>query len=98
MNNEKIYNFFHSFSCKHYCELASKNIDTELSTKESILLKLHHALCLFCRRYKSQIEMIEETCCSMAKNNELNPSSKLNGKLKDKLSDKCKEKIKESIS
>ena len=91
MNKGKKHNFFHDFTCQHYSELASKNIDTELSIKESILFKLHNVLCLLCRRCKNQIETIEKTCCSMAKNNDLNPSN-------ERLSDKCKEKIKQSLN
>ena len=88
MNNKK--NLFHVFTCQYYSELISKSLDSELNTKESIFLKLHHVLCLLCRRCKAQIEAIESTCCSMAKNNKLNPGSK-------RLSDECKNKIKQEI-
>ena len=92
MNNKKNFfnKLFHNFSCENYSELASKSIDSELNLKESVFLKLHHALCLFCRRCKSQMEAIENACYSMAKSNDLNPSSK-------KLSEECKNKIKQEI-
>ena len=94
MNNKK--SLFYAFTCQYYSELASKALDTELSAKESIYLKLHHVLCLLCRRCKTQIEAIDNACCSMSKNNELNPISKAHS-LK-KLSEECKNKIKEEIA
>ena len=93
MNNKK--SLFHAFSCQYYSELASKALDTELSSKESFYLKFHHILCLLCRRCKSQIEAIEKTCCSMAKENELIPNSKKAGSIK--LSEECKNKIKQNV-
>ena len=88
MNNKK--SLFYAFTCEYYSELASKSLDTELSTKELFFLKFHHVLCLLCRRCKTQIEAIDKACCSMSKNNEFNPGSK-------KLSEECKNKIKEEI-
>ena len=95
-NNKNLFsNFFSNFTCKYYSELVSKSIDTKLSTKESIYLKLHHVLCLLCRRCKTQIDTIEKACCSMAKENELIPNSKKESSRK--LSEECKNKIKQDI-
>ncbi len=62
-------NIWKSLSCERYTELASKEMETNLTQLERIGYRLHHFLCTFCRRSKRQFHLIERAlfenklCC-----------------------------------
>ncbi len=49
-------------SCREAMELASKELDTPLSGKERLLLRLHVWFCTGCRRYERQLQWMHEVC------------------------------------
>ena len=48
------------FTCKHYTELSSKSLDSDLNIKEKIVFYLHHIICTFCRRTNRQLISINK--------------------------------------
>jgi hypothetical protein len=56
MKNKPI---FEIFTCRHYTELASKELDQKLSLKEQVIFLLHHIICTFCRRSRRQFFVID---------------------------------------
>ncbi len=49
-------------SCKQAMDLASKALDTRLSRKERMMLRLHVWFCRGCQRYQQQLEWIHQLC------------------------------------
>ena len=46
-------------SCERYSWLASRRLDDRLTLKEKIQFWAHHSLCLVCRRFKRQIDLLD---------------------------------------
>jgi len=55
-----------TLSCEHYTELASQSLDRPLSLKEKFSFKLHHAICMVCRRYNRQINLIQRAALKLS--------------------------------
>lgn len=47
-------------SCRRATELASRALDVPLTARERWALRLHLALCVFCRRYRRQIDLLHK--------------------------------------
>ncbi len=47
------------FSCRHYTQLASRDLDEELHGREKFELRFHYFICMVCRRYTRQIHLID---------------------------------------
>ncbi|MCB0310356.1 MAG: hypothetical protein KDD42_03925 [Bdellovibrionales bacterium] len=47
-------------SCKRYSELASMKQDIPLSGWDRLFFVFHHAICLVCRRFNRQLELIDQ--------------------------------------
>lgn len=47
-------------SCRKFCECASKKLDAEVRWYQLPGYYFHYMICLTCRRYKSQIELIDK--------------------------------------
>lgn len=47
-------------TCKDTTELVSRSLETELSRREKIKMKLHLWSCLACRRYLTQIKFMSK--------------------------------------
>jgi hypothetical protein len=50
---------FNLLSCKRYSELASRQLDEQLSGWDKFFHRFHHAICLVCRRFARQIQVID---------------------------------------
>jgi hypothetical protein len=48
------------FSCRRYTEMASLSLDNSLSAKEKACMRFHHVICMVCRRFRRQLDLIEE--------------------------------------
>ncbi len=46
-------------SCEEASFLISKSLDTKLTIKEKINLRMHHMVCELCRRYAKQIKQLD---------------------------------------
>jgi len=55
-----------TLSCEHYTELASQSMDRPLSVKEKLSFRLHHAICMVCRRYNRQINLIQRAAIRLS--------------------------------
>ena len=47
-------------SCHRATELASKSLETELTSCERFAMQFHMLICGFCRRYKKQIGILRQ--------------------------------------
>lgn len=47
-------------SCKEYTELRSRALDETLTTREQWALKIHHVICLMCRRFNRQLNLLDQ--------------------------------------
>ena len=72
-------------SCKEVAEHISENIDKPLSGMKWLKMKLHLAMCQYCRRYGQQIELSSQTVKSMAE--EKQPSEELHECVKSKFNE-----------
>jgi predicted anti-sigma-YlaC factor YlaD len=54
-------------SCDEASRLASKSLDTKLSTSEKMRLKMHLMACRFCRSFEKQIHAIRSIIRSKSK-------------------------------
>lgn len=50
---------YNLLSCKRYSELASRQLDDRLSGWDKFFHRFHHAICLVCRRFARQIQVID---------------------------------------
>ncbi len=56
-----------SISCKQATALASESFERKLTLKERWQLRYHAGMCIFCKRWKPQVEMIEKTLQTISK-------------------------------
>lgn len=49
-------------SCEKYTVSASKALDENLSLRERLRFKVHHFICLNCRRFKRQMQLVNQAC------------------------------------
>lgn len=76
-------------SCKRATELIEKQHVEPLTSKESMQLQIHSAMCSACKSYKKQSAVLDETIAKMVK-----PESESN----EVLSSKTKETIIKKIN
>ena len=57
-------------TCERYTELASKSMETELTSFEKFLYFIHHIVCTFCRRSRRQFLLIEKALSQFEKDDE----------------------------
>ena len=56
-----------SISCKQATALASDSFERKLTLKERWQLRYHAGMCIFCNRWKPQLEMIEKALLAISK-------------------------------
>jgi hypothetical protein len=49
-------------SCKHSTELMSRELDTHLSWRERLGLRLHLLYCTGCRHFRRQMDFLHRAC------------------------------------
>jgi len=77
-----------TLSCEHYTELASQSLDRPLNLKEKFFFRLHHAVCMVCRRYNRQINLIQRSAVKLSER-----EAQIKTKSEGSLSKEAKEKI-----
>jgi len=65
-SGSRLFRCLRSFTCQHYTELASKALDRPLSLSERLSFKLHHVICMVCRRYNRQLNLIHRASNDIA--------------------------------
>ena len=80
-------------SCEKYTELASRQLDEQLSLGQRILFWGHHLLCLVCRRFRRQLHLIHDASHCIAQH-ELDDDAFASEKA---LNDAQRERIKKSL-
>lgn len=77
-------------NCRQSSELSSQSLDRKLTIRQWLALKIHTALCPFCKRFGEHIKMLKGLCarfgeCAHEKS------------ITDGLSDEARKKMKEAL-
>ena len=78
-------------SCKETAELASKSLDTKLTMRQKIGLRLHLMMCKLCSNYTKRLKFVHRTMGSEEQNETLN-------QCEESLSTSARERIRQKLS
>jgi hypothetical protein len=56
-------------SCKRAGELVSRSLETTLSIRQRLALTVHLCGCRWCRRFRRQLQLVEQACHVWARSN-----------------------------
>lgn len=74
------------FSCKRYSEICSKKRDQDVCLLEKAQYLFHHILCFTCRRFNSQLTVLDNILKSW-KEHDCPFSAKMSDQAKNKISE-----------
>jgi hypothetical protein len=77
-------------TCKNITELASRSLETELSRREKLMMKLHLWSCVACHRYLSQLKFMRKAFELQENKLKQKPVPVLSSNAVDRLKDKIR--------
>ena len=78
-------------SCKEIANLASQSLDTKLTMRQRLGMRLHLMMCKFCSNYTKNLKFIHRTMASQEQNETLN-------QCKESLSSTARARIRQKLS
>jgi hypothetical protein len=83
-------------SCEHASYLSSKKQHEKLTIWEHISLRMHHVMCVFCKMYEKELQLISHKIAEYLKieKKDMHPQVKIPEQRKQKMTEMVNENLK----
>ncbi len=80
-------------SCKEASRLVSQSLDRQLAWRERLVLRMHLAVCKYCRLFSQQLQTLKLTAQSLVRQTEKDLSITLSAKAKIRIAKEIKDRL-----